>query len=252
MATPQPRESGMTGATVAAPADRTAALPVAVFGRIFERGPFHRLVALFGGTRERGTVRAALGLALMAWLPLLLLAAGSSGGAGTPARALLGDYGALARYLIALPLLVAADILVGTRLTGIARYFVESGLVPEEAADRFEALLASTRAWCASAWAAVFIAAGAYLLAAPRFNKRGADRSVPRLASGPGGSGDEPGRLVAPCRQHAAVLLLRRRLAVARARLGAFPPACGPDAAASRRCAPRSRGGAQVRRLLGP
>jgi hypothetical protein len=83
-----------------------------------------------------------------------------------PLRSVLTDYGALARYLIALPLLVVADIVVGAHLTGIARYFVESGLVPPQSAGRFEALLASTRAWCGSGWMGVCIAALAYLLVA--------------------------------------------------------------------------------------
>lgn len=151
------------------PAPAAAMAPVSVAGRIFERGPFDRFVGLFGGSGERTTVRAAIGLAVLAWLPLLLLpawAGGSSSGAEMPLRSILTDYGALARYLIVLPLLVVADIVVGARLTGIARYFVESGLVPPQSAGRFEALLASTRAWCGSGWVGVCIAALACLLVA--------------------------------------------------------------------------------------
>src|SRR6185295_13588899 len=144
----------------------TEAAPI---GPIFERGPFHRLVAVFGGAGEHAIARAAIGLAVVAWLPLLLIAPLAAGGAGSPGqqvRGVVADYAALARYLVALPLLVVADRIVGARLTGIARCFVESGLVPAESHARFDALLASTRAWCGSGWAAIFIAAFVALLVA--------------------------------------------------------------------------------------
>jgi hypothetical protein len=119
----------------------TEAAPI---GPIFERGPFHRLVAVFGGAGKHAIARAAIGLAVVAWLPLLLLAPLAAGAAGSPgqqARDVLTDYAALARYLVALPLLIVADRIVGARLTEIARHFVESGLVPAESQA------GSTRCW---------------------------------------------------------------------------------------------------------
>jgi hypothetical protein len=107
-------------------------------------------------------------VAVVTWVPLPLLSAVSigRGGAGAQLHAVLTDFGTLARYLIALPLLVVADLVVGARLTAIARHFVASGLVPPESQERFEALLATTRNWCASGWAAIFIVAFSSLLIA--------------------------------------------------------------------------------------
>jgi hypothetical protein len=156
---------------------------------IFERGPFAPLVALFAGSSERANARAAIGLALVAWVPLLVLAAVAPGAAGGPGLQVLGvltDYAAEARYLVALPLLVVADTLVGVRLTGIARHFGESGLVPPEAQGRFDALLASTRRWCASRWAAIVIATCVWLLVGALHEAMPVEL-VPAWRRGPGG-----------------------------------------------------------------
>jgi hypothetical protein len=136
-----------------------------IHDRVFEDGPFHRLVALLGGRRDRVHVRAATVAAVVAWLPLLLLAVVADGGSyGPSTQSFLVDYGALARCLFALPLLVGADILVGSRLSAIARHFGESGLVPAESAARFAGLIDSTRAWCGSGAAALAIVAATALV----------------------------------------------------------------------------------------
>jgi hypothetical protein len=61
MATSQSREGGVTEASAVAPASATAASPLPAFDRILGRGPFHRVVALFGGTMFRSSpMRSAI------------------------------------------------------------------------------------------------------------------------------------------------------------------------------------------------
>ena len=88
--------------------------------------------------------RRVLALPLLTWLPLLVLSAleGQAGaGAGLP---FLRDLEAQARFLLALPLLIAAEVLVHRRLAPAVRLFVEKGIVRPEDRKRFDAILAST------------------------------------------------------------------------------------------------------------
>ncbi len=113
-------------------------------------GPFTRLAwplaVLAPGTRAAG--RRAVVVALLAWLPLALLAAaqGLAWGAGPDARGtFLGDVSAHVRYLIALPALLVAQSVCFPRLASIARHFDDAGLVPEHERARFAARVERTR-----------------------------------------------------------------------------------------------------------
>jgi hypothetical protein len=85
-------------------------------------------------------------MSLLAWLPLLLLSAleGRMLG-GTASVPFLLDVEVHIRYLIALPLLIAAELLVHQRMRSLVAVFQERRLIPEAAAPRFDAALAS--AW---------------------------------------------------------------------------------------------------------
>ena len=143
------------------PLNRAQATP------LFDSGPFERSLAHLPGGRSPvyGLERRAIAVALIAWAPLVVASLAQDGfryGAAT--ASLLADFGVHARYLFALPLLVMADRVCGSRLTAIARYFVEGGMV--QAADRphFDALIASMRRRCESGWAAIVILAVTYAL----------------------------------------------------------------------------------------
>jgi hypothetical protein len=77
-------------------------------------------------------------LALLAWLPLLLLAAleGNALG-GAAAIPFVYDLQAHARFLVALPLLIVAERVVHMRMRPIALEFLVRGLVPEAAVASF-------------------------------------------------------------------------------------------------------------------
>jgi len=128
--------------------------------QIFERGPFLRILELLGvgGRPEQHYLRGAIVVALLAWLPMPILAFIDDGlRVGEATLGVLTDVGAYARCLVALPALVLADLFCGGRLTAIARYFLDSGLTEDADRPRLEGLLASTRRWSASPIAAIGI-----------------------------------------------------------------------------------------------
>jgi len=83
-------------------------------------------------------------IALVAWLPLLLLSAleGRLLGGGVAVPFLL-DLDVHIRFLVALPLLIIAELVVHRRMRPLLQQFLERNLVPENAMARFEAAIAS-------------------------------------------------------------------------------------------------------------
>jgi hypothetical protein len=83
-------------------------------------------------------------ISLLAWLPLLLLSAlqGNLLGDGMAVPFLL-DIEAHIRFLVALPLLVVAELVVHQRMRRIAQTFLERELIPEAAMARFDAAITS-------------------------------------------------------------------------------------------------------------
>jgi len=84
-------------------------------------------------------------IALMAWLPLLLLSAfeGKLLDAGV-AIPFLMDFDVHIRFLVAMPLLIGAELMVHQRIRPVVGQFLARGLVPESARARFESAVAST------------------------------------------------------------------------------------------------------------
>jgi hypothetical protein len=88
------------------------------------------------------TVRILV-LTLFAWLPLFLLSllAGTAlGGVRIP---FLYDVEMQMRFLVALPLLIGAELLLHKRLRIVVQQFVERGIIPEEALPRFGEIIDS-------------------------------------------------------------------------------------------------------------
>ncbi len=83
-------------------------------------------------------------LALFAWLPLLGLAAldGQALG-GRAAVPFLWDVDVHIRFLVALPLLIVAELVVHQRMRFVVKQFLERQLIPASARPRFEAAIAS-------------------------------------------------------------------------------------------------------------
>ena len=81
---------------------------------------------------------------LLTWLPLLLLSVleGQAWGSRTAVPFLL-DIEVHVRFLVALPLLVVAELVVHRRMRPLLQQFRERNLIPENAIGRFEAAIAS-------------------------------------------------------------------------------------------------------------
>jgi hypothetical protein len=83
-------------------------------------------------------------ITLVAWLPLLVLSliegAALGGRAAVP---FLLDIEVHVRFLIALPLLIVAELIVHQRMRFVVRQFLERNLIPRSALPRFEEAIAS-------------------------------------------------------------------------------------------------------------
>jgi hypothetical protein len=105
-------------------------------------GPSYRLSRRIGfelGNRPRRFYKVLL-LILVTWIPLLILSflEGHALG-GSVAVPLLRDPVVYSRFLFVVPLLVLTQMVVERSLGAQARYFLESGIVPEHDAARCEA-----------------------------------------------------------------------------------------------------------------
>ena len=83
-------------------------------------------------------------ITLLAWLPLLVLSAleGQALG-GRAAIPFLLDVDVHVRFLVALPLLIVAELVVHQRMRFVVTQFLERQLIPESAMTRFDAAIAS-------------------------------------------------------------------------------------------------------------
>jgi len=83
-------------------------------------------------------------ISILCWLPLLALSAleGNLLG-GSVAVSFLHDWEAHVRFLVVVPLLIVAELVVHQRMRFLVRQFLERQLIPESAVPRFDAAIAS-------------------------------------------------------------------------------------------------------------
>lgn len=100
---------------------------------------------------------------LLTWLPLLLLSTleGRAWGGRTVVPFLL-DIEVHVRFLVALPLLIVAELVVHRRMRPLLQQFRERNLIPENAVGRFEAAIASAFRWRNSVVAELMLIALVY------------------------------------------------------------------------------------------
>jgi hypothetical protein len=130
-------------------------------------GPLYQL---FRRTRLAGDTlqllrRRIVVLALLAWVPLLLLsvAEGHAWG-GSVKLPFLHDVEMHVRLLLALPLLVLAELVVHQRMRPVVRQFVDRGLIPDAARAQFDAAIASAMRLRNSITAEVLLIAFVYVV----------------------------------------------------------------------------------------
>lgn len=107
-------------------------------------GPLYQLMrrAHVSGDALELVQRRTVVIALLTWLPLLLLSALEGRAQGTSVDVpFLMDLEVHVRFLVALPLLVVAELVVHRRLRPVARQFLERELVPENASQQLHRAL---------------------------------------------------------------------------------------------------------------
>jgi len=87
--------------------------------------------------------RRLLVITLVAWLPLLVLATFGSIGRNSSALSFFNDVEVHVRFLVALPVLIAAELIAHSRLRLVVRRFVERRIVFPEDLDRFHRAIES-------------------------------------------------------------------------------------------------------------
>lgn len=131
---------------------------------IFEGGPPALLEARLGllHPAHPNIGRRMLLVVLVGWAPLLVLTALQRVGSGQHYLAIfLGDFGVHARYLVAAPLLILAEMTCAPRLGDIARHFL-ANLVQEQDRQRLIAETTRTRDLVDSAAAEILAIVLAY------------------------------------------------------------------------------------------
>ncbi|MBP1752481.1 MAG: hypothetical protein H6Q57_1317 [Geobacteraceae bacterium] len=114
---------------------------------LVQGGPLFQLLRrshLSGDDLELMRLRIIV-ISLFAWMPLLVLSTleGNALG-GNVAVPFLLDVEVNLRFLLALPLLIAAELVVHRRMRFVVLQFFERNLIPEGAMKRFDAAIAST------------------------------------------------------------------------------------------------------------
>ncbi len=133
-------------------------------------GPLYRLLRrarLSGGSLE-GVRRRIVVMVLLMWVPLLILsvAEGHAWGAGV-ALPFLQDIETHLRILVAVPLLIAAEVMVHRSLLPIVRAFPGNGLLRADARPQFDAAIDSALRLRNSAVIELLLIAFVYTVALP-------------------------------------------------------------------------------------
>ncbi len=107
-------------------------------------GPAHWLQAKLGlvGPESLRIARRALLSIVLTWGVLLVLSAAQGLAIGNAVKVpFLHDFAAYARFLVAIPMLILAEGLIGREMATVAAHFYRSGLVSESDRPKYEAAL---------------------------------------------------------------------------------------------------------------
>lgn len=137
--------------------------------QLMEGGPTYRLQKRLGLIRANSPriVRRALLSILITWVPLAVLAA-IQGHAmqGTVAVPFLNDFAVHARFLLAVPLLLLAETILGPRLAAAASHFVEGKLIIGQDLAKFDDAIERGLGWRDSVVAECILILLAYAITA--------------------------------------------------------------------------------------
>jgi len=106
--------------------------------------------------------RRILALCLVCWIPPLLLSLFSGTAVGRVKVPFLLDIGANVRFLCAMPLLIAAELVAQRRLPGIVRQFFDRRIIASSQRVRFEKVISSIMRFRNSAFIEILLALFAF------------------------------------------------------------------------------------------
>ena len=146
----------MTSATAIDPADFSLVLG----------GPLYQMWrrAHLAGDALELLRRRIIVLTTVAWAPLLVLSVVEGQALGGVALPFLYDIELHVRLLVAVPLLLLAELVVHRRLRPMAQQFLERNLIPDSEVPRFHAAVTSAMRLRNSVWAEVAIIAFVYIV----------------------------------------------------------------------------------------
>ena len=110
---------------------------------LMEGGPLFNLqkrIGLIRGDSPRIKLRAVLA-AVITFIPLLILAALQGRAIAHVEVPFVRDFSTYTRFLLAIPLLIFAENILGPRIAVVARHFVEAGLVREKDYASFDSFI---------------------------------------------------------------------------------------------------------------
>jgi hypothetical protein len=109
--------------------------------------------------------RRILVLGGVAWLPLLILSVLEGNAWGRAVKVpLLLDWEVYARFMLALPMLIIAELVIHDRMRTVVKQFLERGLIADNARQKFDAAIASAFRLRNSVLAEVLLIATIYLV----------------------------------------------------------------------------------------
>lgn len=128
---------------------------------LLEGGPFYRVERYVGLVRKDAplTVRLAIMAALLTWVPLLGLSWADGTALQNVQIPFLYDFSAYGRFLLGVPLLLLAELIIAPRIVDAAAQFIRAGIVQEKDFGRFDIAVESTLRLRASLIAELIIAA---------------------------------------------------------------------------------------------
>jgi hypothetical protein len=105
-------------------------------------GPFFRALRRMGLFELRHNIRRGAAWLILTWLPLVVLSIVEGTAWGTKVKIpLLSDFSIYGRFLVALPLLIAAEVVIDPFIRRVVSLFNSSGLIREEDIPAYHAIL---------------------------------------------------------------------------------------------------------------
>jgi hypothetical protein len=148
---------------------------------LVECGPLFNIETRIGLIRKNAhqTARRAFLAALFAWFPLLVLSGLQGVAYGSSVLVpFLADFSAWSRFLLAIPLLVLAENILGPRIANAAEQFVTSGVVDRKDYQQFDRIIEQGLRSRDSKAAEIVIALLAYLVAITGFRLTASNAST--------------------------------------------------------------------------